>query len=164
MGDAAQGEYRDLDGAASLAELLETEAEVVIGFGEGLEDGAEKGVVGAFGFGLAEFVERVAGDADEETGRGGEPETTRGGAVGGQVDAVRPGGEGDIEAAIDDDLLAGRLQERLAGEGVKLAGREMLGAQLEPIGPRVGRGMFGDLAVEERVHEQLGANTNPKQL
>ena len=137
---------------------------MVIGFGEGLEDGAEKGVVSAFGFSLPEFVERVAGDADEETGRGGAPETARGEAAGGQVDAVRPGGEGDIEAGVDDDLMAGRLQERLAGEGVKLAGRQMLGAQLEPIGPRVGIGVFGDLAVEERVHEQLGANTNPKQL
>jgi hypothetical protein len=40
----------------------------------------------------------------------------------------------------------------------------VLGAQLEPVGPRVERRLLGDLAVEKRVHGQLGANTNPKRL
>jgi hypothetical protein len=77
------------------------------------------------------------------------------------VHAGGPGGEGDIETGIVDDLLAGRRKERLAGEGVEMAGREMLGAQLEPVGPRVERRLLGDLAVEERVQGQLLAHTKP---
>ena len=52
------------------------------------EDGAEEDIVRAFGFGLAEFVEGVARDADEEVRRGEGTEGGRGGAMGGKVEAV----------------------------------------------------------------------------
>lgn len=131
-----------------MAEGGEAETGVIAWLGVGLEYGAEEDVVGTFGFGLAEFLKRMAGDADKEAGRGKRTERGRSGAMGGEMEAVGPGGESDVEARVDEDLFLGSGGEGGAGADVEFAGGEMLGAELEPVGGGMdGRGL-GNLAAE----------------
>ncbi len=118
---------------------------MVAGFREGLKDGAEKDIVGAFCFGLAEFVERVAGDADQEARRSQPPEQAWSGAVGWEVDAVGAGGQGDVNTGVHEDFFVWREEEDLTGERVEMAWGKVFGPELKPIRHRVGPGVFGDL-------------------
>ena len=135
-GDAADGDDGDLDGLGDGGEGLGPDALVADILGSGAEDGATADVVGAGVGGVAGAGGVVGGVADVE-GRGacrvavgGAASGRDGQVVGPEVDAVGLGGEGDVDAVVDEEegvvgacqvAEAGRLAEQVGGVGVFVA-------------------------------------------
>ena len=86
-------------------------------FGRGCEDRTEDCEIGALRFRLLHFVDRVAGDADEEAGGRDSAQSQRREGMRGQVHTVRAGRQRDIDALIDEYLrsLGRRESDGLAG-------------------------------------------------
>ena len=132
-GDAAEREDGEAHGLASLPQAVQAQRLAVGRLGRGEEDRAEDRKIGALALGRAELVERMAGDADQETGRrdGSQPAGRDG--AGGQVDAMGPGGQSEIQAGVDQDLgpMGIGESENGAQEFEEFAGREVLFTNLE---------------------------------
>jgi hypothetical protein len=134
-GNAAESQDGDSYRTGGFPQLLEPQGFAVDLFGGGGEYGSEHGKIGALLFSPSCFVDSVAGDTNQKPGRRNLSNSRRGDRMGGQMNAVRAGGERNIGAFVDKYLspTGSRQGDDLASQRQELAAWQIFLPDLDAV-------------------------------
>src|SRR5579872_4871653 len=131
-GDAAERENRNVYGSDGFGKLIDAAWCEIGSLRKRREDWAKQDVVGAFLCGRADFLVRVAGNANQESGGRDRAELRRLGRAGWEMQARRSRGKGHIHPGVHDDFRSGGCGDDTTREVQQIARGELLVADLNP--------------------------------